>query len=467
MTPEPVSPPGEGSYWPHEATTAADRLEDAHQQKLLREQLALFIPSPKPSDVSSAKTDTNSTFLDNLSLPIHRWFRYSAGFSALWARQVIQDEAMRGRTRVLDPFAGSGTVLLEGELSNIRSVGLEAHPFVARIAQAKLHWREKPDDFRVFALAVLKRASGMQQGQDAYPTLIQKCFPRETLARLDRLKCAWSLMADGSPLSDLTWLALCSILRECSPVGTAQWQYVLPGKSKAKVLDPYEAFETKVYLMAGDMTRRQQREPGPEAQLHWADARDGGPVPEGWADLVITSPPYANNFDYADATRLEMTFFGDIAGWADLQGAVRKYLVRSCTQHVAPLYRDTEHILADQLLGPIRDRLKATCQALERERENHGGKKPYHTMIAAYFSDLAHVWVSLRRITRSGARVCFVVGDSAPYGIHVPVEQWLGTLAVAAGFTSFGFEKTRDRNVKWKNRKHRVPLHEGRLWVEG
>jgi hypothetical protein len=29
------------------------------------------------------------------------------------------------------------------------------------------------------------------------------------------------------------------------------------------------------------------------------------------------------------------------------------------------------------------------------------------------------------------------------------------------------FEKTRDRNIKWKNRKHRVPLCEGRLWVEG
>jgi hypothetical protein len=63
--------------------------------------------------------------------------------------------------------------------------------------------------------------------------------------------------------------------------------------------------------------------------------------------------------------------------------------------------------------------------------------------------------------------VCFVVGDSAPYGVYVPVERWLGELALAAGFHSYSFEKTRDRNVKWKNRKHRVPLKEGRLWVEG
>jgi len=84
-------------------------------------------------------------------------------------------------------------------------------------------------------------------------------------------------------------------------------------------------------------------------------------------------------------------------------------------------------------------------------------------MIAHYFHDLAQVWVSLRRVTRPDGRVCFVVGDSAPYGVHVPVERWLGKLAVAAGFKDYRFEKLRDRNTKWKNRKHKVLLHEGRL----
>jgi hypothetical protein len=43
----------------------------------------------------------------------------------------------------------------------------------------------------------------------------------------------------------------------------------------------------------------------------------------------------------------------------------------------------------------------------------------------------------------------------------------LGDLAIAAGFKSYTFEKLRDRNVKWKNRKHTVPLKEGRLWIQG
>ena len=60
-----------------------------------------------------------------------------------------------------------------------------------------------------------------------------------------------------------------------------------------------------------------------------------------------------------------------------------------------------------------------------------------------------------------------MLGDSAPYGVYVPVIDWTGELARAAGFGSFTFEKTREHNVKWKNRKHRVPLCEGRLLVEG
>ena len=199
--------------------------------------------------------------------------------------------------------------------------------------------------------------------------------------------------------------------------------------------------------------------------MHRRHECDG--VAEQWADLVVTSPPYANNYDYADATRLEMTFLGEINGWADLQGAVRKGLVRSCTQHVAPYAAKTAVVLKDESLKPIGEELRQVCAKLELEKENHGGKKQYHAMIAHYFLDLARVWKALRRVVRPGGKVCFVVGDSAPYGIHAPIDRWLGELAVGAGFKSFRFEKLRDRNTKWKNRKHRVLLHEGRLWVEG
>lgn len=429
---------------------------------LISEQMTLF-----PENETPNKADTTSTFEDNLSLPIHRWFRYSAGFSALWVQQLIERERRNSRTHVIDPFAGSGTVLLAGELAGIEAMGVEAHPFVARVARSKLFWREDPTNFQSYARAILERAKQIAPNTAQYPDLIQRCFPVETLSRLDTLREAWQASADRSPLSELSWLALVTILRKCSPVGTAQWQYVLPNKTKANPIDPYSAYEATISSMSNDMARRQLFNLGQQAILHQEDARLCTSITDGWADLIITSPPYANNYDYADATRLEMTFFGDVRGWGDLQDAVRKHLVRACTQHVAKQSGETAIILEDRILEPIRSEIVAACEKLQVERETRAGKKPYHTMIAAYFQDMAEVWHALRRITSEDCLVCFVIGDSAPYGVHIPVADWMGELAVAAGFKSYSFEKTRDRNVKWKNRKHRVPLYEGRLWVRG
>jgi hypothetical protein len=128
---------------------------------------------------------------------------------------------------------------------------------------------------------------------------------------------------------------------------------------------------------------------------------------------------------------------------------------------------DPTQALSDGSLAPILDELTAAYDSLGEVRMTRGGRKAYHSMILAYFHDMGAVWRSLRRVCAPGARVVFMVGDSAPYGVHVPVERWLGELALAAGFEEWEFDKVRDRNTKWKNRKHRVPLHEGILTVRG
>ena len=79
---------------------------------------------------SNVKVDNSSTFATNMALPIHGWYRYTAGFSAEWVRQLIAEQKVKGRTHVLDPFAGSGTVLLESEFQGVESMGLESQPYV-------------------------------------------------------------------------------------------------------------------------------------------------------------------------------------------------------------------------------------------------------------------------------------------------------------------------------------------------
>jgi len=410
--------------------------------------------------------DYTATFADNMKMPIHKWYRYTAGFSASWVSDLIRDEQKNGRTRIIDPFAGSGTVLIESEFAGVESIGVESHPYIYKIARAKLNWNFQADKFKKEALSLLKQAKSKNITKTEFPKLIMSCYPIETIQKLEALKQTWLEQEQEEEIKNFNWFIITAILRTTSPVGTAQWQYIQPNKTKSKVIDPFVAFEAKVNDMYSDMKRTQNRYKNVvDSIILNEDARNIESIPDGWGDLVITSPPYANNYDYADATRLEMTFWGDIKGWADLQDNVRKHLIRACTQHVSKLGDSIDGILLNPRLAAIRPELLEVYETLKEERLKHGGKKNYHLMIAAYFNDLADVFHSLRRVTSDKCKMCFVIGDSAPYGIYVPVDRWLGELAVSAGFSNYSFDKLRDRNVKWKNRKHTVPLHEGRLWI--
>lgn len=413
----------------------------------------------------------SGTFTDNMKLPVHRWFRYSAGFSAEWVQEEIvnfQNETGK-KAVILEPFAGSGTTNIAADTLGIKSFGFEGHPFVARIAKAKQLWQcdlvefdKTGKEILDFALA-MNHSSNLERYDDS--NLLGKCFSSPAFDDLEKLKKSYETLANQDPVWELMRLNITSILRACSHVGTAQWQYILPNKTKSKVIEPFEAFQAKLKLMREDMIFA--RENGWEvcSTIHHHDVR--APFLSEKCNLLISSPPYPNNYDYADATRLEMMFWGEINGWGDLKNVVRPSLMRSCSQHSAADKIVLGELIEDPLLSPISNEIADVTRQLDLVRHTKGGKKTYHTMIAAYFYDLAKIWRNIRENMDNGSKVCFVIGDSAPYGVHVPAEKWLGELALAAGFSSWTFEKIRDRNVKWKNRTHTVPLHEGRLWVEG
>lgn len=442
-----------------------------HMRSTLAYQAELFTEETDAALAHARFNGRSGAFGDNMSLPVHRWYRYSAGFSADWVRSLLRERCSNaGTASVLDPFAGVGTTLLACEAERVQSWGFETHPFIHRVAVAKLrgiqaNLSDVRDTFHRFLNQLPEVPSTLPQD---IPPLLSKCYTPESLATLFAMRDLFHAEFDNkTPENELIWLTLTAILRVCSGAGTAQWQYVLPNKSKSGVQTPHTAFQSKAADILQDIEYAQRNAWGKNGTVLLTDARAPKNCSLLEVDAVITSPPYPNNYDYADATRLEMTFWGEVSGWGDLQDVVRQHLIRSCSQHAAADKLVLDEVLAETILAPIRADLSVACQTLAEVRETKGGRKNYHTMAAAYFRDLGLVLKALRPLCRTDSFLCFVIGDSAPYGVYLDVDLWLGELAIAAGFKSYSFEKIRDRNVKWKNRKHRVPLKEGRLWIEG
>ena len=100
--------------------------------KPVQESLFEF-PEPIPvNEQKAARSARSGTFTDNMKLPVHRWFRYSAGFSAEWAEKLIRESKP---SCVLDPFAGSGTTLHSAEAAGVLAFGYESHPFELKCSE--------------------------------------------------------------------------------------------------------------------------------------------------------------------------------------------------------------------------------------------------------------------------------------------------------------------------------------------
>ncbi len=154
----------------------------------------------------------SGAFVDNMVLPVHRWFRYSAGFSADWVRCLVRER--RGDSSsfvVLDPFCGVGTTLLACDAENLQSWGFETHPFIYRIANAKLHSIHV--DLSTLRSVFRRYADSIPHTSvvelEETPPLLTKCYTPEVLSLLFTMRDLFLSEFDSkTPESELLWLAL-------------------------------------------------------------------------------------------------------------------------------------------------------------------------------------------------------------------------------------------------------------------
>ncbi len=260
------------------------------------------------------------TFKDSLRAPVHRWFKYPAGYSYRLVDAKLRQYKLGVDNIILDPFVGSGTTCVEARRQGVNSIGIEAHPFVYWVAKVKVKWDLDLEEIVTTYNRVVDDAKlALREGSveiNELPELVRKCYSDKNLRKLVAIRDAIKNQARSVAIRDFLNLALTDTLRNASKAATG-WPYIAPAEMHEKVSEKEALleFRAQVGRMVDDLQFMQLTYGNKRVDcvIIQGDARlPQMEVEKGSVDLALTSSPYLNNYDYADRTRLETIFLDGI-----------------------------------------------------------------------------------------------------------------------------------------------------------
>lgn len=427
--------------------------------RVLRESPAVY------EALDATQVKQLGTFADSKQAPIHRWFQYPAGFSFRAVEHILDEFDVTPGQLVYDPFVGTGTTVVVCKSRQIEGFGVEAHPFVQKIATVKTKWdydmQRLADEAEKLVFEIQYTPQHAQAiALDEVPELVRKCFSPNNLRNL--LHIRQEIAKTDEPYRSFFYVALTCALRQASAAATG-WPYISP-KSRIQERDGIKVFQKQVALMISDLESTDPNARSIPAHICLGDARNTE-FPGNQFDLSFTSPPYLNNYDYADRTRLETYFNGFASTWGDITEKVRKRLVMSATTQISRSKFQVADLISPELkaLHPkLARELQGKVNELSQRRQQHPGKKSYDILVGQYFNDMAKVLLDTARVMKRKSHSIWIVGDSAPYGVFIPTDEYLAAIGLAAGFQSAKLRQLRTRGDKWRGntQRHHVPLAE-------
>jgi DNA modification methylase len=397
--------------------------------------------SPK---IRAERLPTNTTTYQH---PIHRWFNFIAGFSPEFVAQCCDQAGVRAGDTLLDPFAGCATAPLAAYQRGMRAVGYEPHPFFYRIGRAKLPPRNALEDLENIE-SILAQGLGQPQPLSLlYPgpvRFLRKLFPGDSLETL--LGAREALRSAGLMENDLAFLILSRVLDKSSHSQT-DGIYKAP-TSRKRATSPREALAETVAMIRADLLAMNQPALDRLVQLFQSSSQEMGAVQQESVALIVTSPPYLNNFDFAEMTRMYLYFWGLASSWGQITDKVRRRLIVNTTTALNG-HKSCQDKYRASICVPLHAELDILVRQLRKQRLTRAGKKEYDFLVYPYFSQMTEVLRECFRCLRPGAPIHLMVADAALYGVHISTPQFLCEILRQIGFRQATCAFVRRRGHRW------------------
>ena len=392
-------------------------------------------------------------FMANREAPVHRWVPWIAGFS----RHFVQDALTRhlpGSGVVLDPFAGVGTTLVEADIAGHAAIGFEINPYAVFAARAKLAaHRLEPARLRAAAADfVTFMDEGAHTGrapQASPPAAFRTRAPFYSPAVERKVLLAFDFMETlEAPIAALFRLAFAATM-----VGYSNYSYepslgrkASVGRPEVEDDDVAGAIATKLRQMADDAAWygcervNPERDDGRVLEESFFDGYTA--LDEGSVDLLVTSPPYLNNYHYNRNTRPHLYWLGFCSSPRDLK--------RLETLNFGTYWqnaRDEERIDLDPFI--TNEEIRRAIDQVRARNPDKGvyGGNGWANYAAQYFNDCARFVDGAAWCLRPGGTALVVIGNSILQGVPIPTDRFLATIAASRGFQVSGVHVPRATRV--------------------
>lgn len=376
----------------------------------------------------SIKTTYRSpvNFIESMQKPRHRWFPYKEGFSPSFVDEFLSKGAIVKDGLVLDPFSGSGTTALVAGEKGLRGLGYDVSPLTNFVAETKTLTMNAAElrNFKDYILAFSNSPLNKCAPGSANET-VNRYFEARMLNALLRVK-GFFLEIDCPKAKSLFKLAFLTAIETFSTHRKAgngvkrKTNYPILASHEDSVPAVKNFILNKLEMFASDIEHTSHFLP----PIFKQQSCLGEMLPDEVEDVsaVLTSPPYANCFDYSKIYMSEL-WLGDFFSSKDDQRKFREASVRS---HVHAAWADRYTELGVPLVD---DLIRPYIEAQDLWSPRIG------SMLSGYFADLGNLLTNLKPRLRGGCKLGFVVANSFYGGIAVATDLLLADLGRSKGYT--------------------------------